>query len=100
MTLPNGTTFTARYERISRKQLPTNIHVKNAKQIGPRNKKIKTGPTIPAGKKVRFVPTSATQDRVRRIGKKYERVKKRQSGKGLASDLPKIGLTMGSKAVK
>ena len=29
VTLPNGTTFTARYERISRKQLPINIHGKN-----------------------------------------------------------------------
>ena len=28
-TLPNGTTFTARYERISRKRLPRNINVKN-----------------------------------------------------------------------
>ena len=52
VTLPNGTTFTARYERISRKQLPINIHVKNARKIGPRNKKIKTGLTIPAKKKL------------------------------------------------
>ena len=34
--LPNGTTFTAKYERISRKQLPIDIHVKNARKIGPR----------------------------------------------------------------
>ena len=27
VTLPNGTTFTARCERISRKQLPSNIRV-------------------------------------------------------------------------
>ena len=38
VTLPNITTFTARYERITRKQLPINIHVKNARKIGPRNK--------------------------------------------------------------
>ena len=31
-TLPNGTTFTARYERISRKRLPRNIHVKMLEQ--------------------------------------------------------------------
>ena len=29
VTLPNGTTFIARYKRISRKELPINIHVKN-----------------------------------------------------------------------
>ena len=45
VTLPNGITFTARYERISRKQLPINIHVKNTRKIGPRNKnKSKMGP--------------------------------------------------------
>ena len=30
VTLPKGTTITTKYERISRKQLPINIHVKNA----------------------------------------------------------------------
>ena len=99
VTLPNGTTFTARYERISRKQLPINIHVKNARKIRPRNIKIETGLMVPARKKVRFVPISATQDRVRRILKKNVTMKKSQSGKGLASNLTKIGLTMGSKAV-
>ena len=45
VTLPNGTTFTARYERISRKKLPTNICVTNTKKIGPRNRnKSKMGP--------------------------------------------------------
>ena len=38
VTLPNGTTFTARHERISRKQLPRNIRVKNVRNIGPRIK--------------------------------------------------------------
>ena len=75
VTLPNGTTFTARFERISRKQLQINIHVKNKRKIG-RNKKIKTGLTITARKKVRFVQTSETQDRVRRT-KKNMRERKR-----------------------
>ena len=45
--MPNDTTFTARYERISRKQLPINIHVKNAKKIGLRNRnKSKMGPGL------------------------------------------------------
>ena len=99
MTLPNGTTFTPRYERISRKQVPINIHAKNAKKIGPRNIKIKTGLTVPARKNVRFVPTQQHKTGSVELKKKSARMKKRQSGKGLASDLAKIGLTMGSKAV-
>ena len=48
ITLLNSSTFTARYERISRKQLSINIQVKNARKIGPRNKnKSKMGP-VPA----------------------------------------------------
>ena len=38
VTLPNGTTFTAKYERISRKQLPSNIKVKKVQKVGPRNR--------------------------------------------------------------
>ena len=38
VTLPNGTTFTARYERISRKQLPSNIRVKKVQTVRPRNR--------------------------------------------------------------
>ena len=38
VTLPNGTTFTLRYERISRKQLPSNIKVTKVRAIGPRNR--------------------------------------------------------------
>ena len=34
VTLPNGTTFTTRYERTSRKKLPRNIRVKNTRKIG------------------------------------------------------------------
>ena len=41
VTLPNGSTFTARYKGISRKQLPININVKNAWKIGLRNRKKK-----------------------------------------------------------
>ena len=64
VTLPKVTAFTARYERISRKQLPINIHVKNARKIGPRNKnksKMGPGPTRPAKvtKKVSFTPSTS-----------------------------------------
>ena len=72
VALPNGLTFTARYERISRKRLPKNIHVKNARKIDPRNgnkSEMGPGPTIPPRKKVRFKAASSTQERVRRIKK-------------------------------
>ena len=53
VTLPNGITFTARYERISRKQLPTKICVTNAKKIGSRNSnKSKMGPGYTKSAKV------------------------------------------------
>ena len=73
VALPNGLTFTARYERISRKRLPRNIHVKNARKIDSRNgnkSKMGLGPTIPPRKKLRFKAASSTQERVRRIKKK------------------------------
>lgn len=77
VTLPNGTTFTTRYERTSRKKLPRNIRVKNTRKIGPRNRnksKMGPGPTISPRKKVRFRATSSTQDRIHRIKKIYHRL--------------------------
>ena len=77
VTLPNGTTFTTRYERTSRKKLPRNIRVKNTRKIGPRNRnksKMGQGPTISPRKKVRFRATSSTQDRIHRIKKIYHRL--------------------------
>ena len=61
VTLNNITTFTARYERINRKQVPINIKVRNAQKIGPRNRnksKMEPGPTKSAKviEKVRFTP--------------------------------------------
>ena len=38
--LPNGRSFTSRWERISRKQLPTNIKVQKNRTIGPRRNNI------------------------------------------------------------
>ena len=77
VTLPNGTTFTTRYERTSRRKLPRNIRVKNTRKIGPRNRnksKMGPGPTISPRKKVRFRATSSTQDRIHRIKKIYHRL--------------------------
>ena len=101
-TLPNGTTFTARYERINKKRLPRNIRVKNARKIGLTNRnksKMGPGPTIPPRKRVRFKAASSTQDRVRRIKKKYQKMARKESGKGLAENLAKIGLEMESKVI-
>ena len=36
--LPDGTSFVARFERISRKSLPKNIRVTKTRTIGPRNR--------------------------------------------------------------
>ena len=36
VNLPNGRSFTSRWKRISRKQLPINIRVKRQRTIGPR----------------------------------------------------------------
>ena len=69
ITLPNGTTFTSRYQRISRKQLPVNIHVKNTPKIGARRK-----------------------------NKAFVERKRKQSGKGI-ENLAKVGLDLGSKAL-
>ena len=68
ITLSNGTTFTARYQRISRKQLPINIHVKKTRKIGARNRnksKMVPGPIKPARvtkKKVRFIPSTSLRE--------------------------------------
>ena len=99
VTLPNGTTFTARYERISKKRLPRNIRVKNARKLGSRNRnksKVGPGPTIPPRKRIRFKAASSTQDRARRMKIKYQKMARKQSGKELAENLAKIGLEMES----
>ena len=36
VALLNGRSFVARYERVSRKNLPRNVTIKRARQIGPR----------------------------------------------------------------
>ena len=90
--LPNGTSFVARYERISRKSLPGNIRITKTRTIGPKNKR-KTR----INKRVRFnLVNTPAQGRARRIRKKYRRT---QSRRGLASTIANLGLKMGSKAI-
>lgn len=71
VTLPNGTTFPARYQRITYQRTTYQyIYVKKVRKIGPRRRNTLPDNIIPARKRVWFTPKSATQDRVRRI-KKY-----------------------------
>ena len=72
--LPNGTLFLARYERVSRKNLPSNVTIRRTRTIGPRNRQIRK-------KKVSFEP-STTQRVAKRIVTKYrnQRGRKAQTG--------------------
>ena len=100
VTLPNGTTFTARYERISEKQKPTNIRVKNVRKISPRTKNrvilslnnINQVHKIAERKKVRFNRLAAALKRIRNN-------KWKQSGKRIGENLAKLGLEMRSRAI-
>ena len=55
VNLPNGRSFTSRWERISRKQLPINIRVKKQRTIGPRrnNRMIYLNQAAPALKRIK-----------------------------------------------
>ena len=97
VNLPNGRSFTSIWERISRKQLPINIRVKAQRTIGPRrnNRMIylnQAGPTLKRIKRRR------KKEVINRLGPVYDRVQG-QSGRGLASNLAKTGLELGSKAL-
>ena len=100
VTLPNGTTFTARYERISRKQLRSNIRVKKVQTVGPRNRNrriLSVGDAnllrnILGRKKVRFNSSAIALKRMRKN-------KRKQTGKGLASNLVNLGIRLGSQAL-
>ena len=39
VTLPNGQSFVAKYEMVSRKNLPRNVIIKRAQEIGPRRQR-------------------------------------------------------------
>ena len=103
ITLPKGTTFIARCERINREQLPINIHVKKTRKIGPQNRnKSKNDQDLQdlreLPKKVRFTPSTSLRERLARI-KRFRVSRKGETGSGLASNLAKIGLIMGSKTI-
>ena len=96
VNLPDGRSFTSKWERISRKQLPINIKITRNRTIGPRrnNRAISLNRAAPALKKIK---NRRNQEILKRLGPVYDRVQQR--GSGLASDLAKTGLELGSKAL-
>ena len=93
--LPDGRSFISKWERISRNQLPINIKVTRNRAIGPRrnNRAIYLKQAAPAFRKIQ---KKRKQEVVDRLRPDYDRV---QVGSGLASDLAKASLELGSKAL-
>ena len=61
--------------------------------IGPRKRRTRK-------EKVRFaLANTPTEDRARRIKKKYRKLRRTQTGRGIVGDLAKLGISMGSKAI-
>ena len=96
VNLPNGRSFTSRWERISRKQLPINIRVKRQRMIGPRrnNRAILLNEAAPAFRKIK---RKIKNKILNRLGPVYDRVN--QSGRWLASNLAKAEIELGTKAL-
>ena len=97
LNLPNGRSFTSRWERISRKQLQKYIKVKRQKTIGPRrnSRMIFLNQAAPA---LRRMKKRRKKEVIIRLGPVYDRVQG-QSGRGLAPNLAKTGLELGPKAL-
>ena len=97
VNLLNGRSFTSRWERISRKQLPINIRVKRQRTISPRrnSRMIYLNQAAPA---LRRIKKRRKKEVINRLGPVYDRVLG-QLGRGLASNLAKTGLKLGSKAL-
>ena len=98
VTLPNGTTFTARYKRISRKNLPTNIKVKKTRTVKPRTHRNRLIGQKNQRKRVSFTPSTSLRNRLKRI-KRHRESRHAQTGSALASNLAIIGLMMGNRAI-
>ena len=95
INLPNGKSFTSKWERISRKQLLINIKVQRQKKIWPRknNRMIYLNLAAPGFRKIK---RKRKEQKLNRLGPVYDRVN--QSGKGLGSNLIKVGFDLGSTA--
>ena len=95
INLPNGKSFTSKWERISRKQLLINIKVQRQKKIWPRknNRMIYLNLAAPGFRKIK---RKRKEQKLNRLGPVYDRVN--QSGKGLGLNPIKVGFDLGSKA--
>ena len=61
--------------------------------IGPRKRRTRK-------EKVRFaLANTPTEDRARRIKKKYRKLRRPKTGLGIVGDLAELGISMGSKAI-
>ena len=96
--LPNGRSFTSRWERISRKQLPINIRVARDRKIGPRKIRKKTNQAI-IGRLGPVYDRVAQREKAAldRLGPIYDRIN--QGGSGIGSDLFRTGLNLDSRAI-
>ena len=96
INLPNGRSFTSKWEIISKKQLPINVKVKRQQAIGPRknNRMIYLNQAAPALKKIRKKRKNEAIESLMPI---YDRIN--QSGSGLATNLLQKSIELGSKAV-
>ena len=98
--LPNDRSFTSRWDRISRKQLPINIRVARDRKIGPRrnNGMIYFNMARPALKRIK---KRRKQERERaaldRLGPINDRIN--QSGSRIGLDLLRTGLNLGSRGI-
>ena len=81
INLPNGRSFTSRWKRISRKQLPINIKVARSRAIGPRRQR----KNKQMGRKIRNAAADNNVDF--------------QVGSGMGSTLLKTGVSLGSQAI-
>ena len=89
--LPNEASFLARYERVSRRNLPSNVRIRRTSTIGPKNRRTKK-------KRATFADT-ATEKTARRIIKKYRNQQRKKAKKGgtLLGNIAKWGVNMGAK---
>lgn len=96
ITLPNGRSFTSRWERISRKQLPVNIKVARGRNIGPtRQRKRKPIPKITIGRNKQM----GWEIRRDRRNAAMDNNVDFQVGKGLGNTLLRTGIDFGSRAL-
>ena len=98
--IPKVTTFTSRYERISRKQFLSNIKVTKVRTIGPRNRNSRIISfndanllrNLSVRKKVRFNPSAVALKRMKKN-------RHGQTGEGIADNLANLGIRLASQVI-